>query len=757
MGVVYKARDTERNIDVAIKTVPPDLTHHPEFLRRFQQEARALMRLHHPHIVGLIDLVQDKGSHYMVLEYVDGPSLSQALTKGPLPPERAREIALQVCDALTHAHEHNIVHRDIKPSNILLTKEGQAKVTDFGIARVLDATLGTLTGKVFGTARYASPEQIKGLKVDARSDLYSLGVVLYEMLTGRPPFLGTDDEVMEQHVRGKPVPPRQWGAEIPEGLEAIVLRCLEKDRESRYQTAEELAADLRGGEPAKEPALPQKKVERDGGKTKLIAAFTAVASLLLVGLLVVALVVWPRLAGGSVDTTISVVGDTTPAHESLLTGTATEGSEAAAESQVPVTTQVQARPLQTPSPFVGKIAFLSDRDYQDVEPVGGRRPVELYTMNPDGSDKKKLALGDWPSFEKPPSFTLSWLDQSRVVVQAKETGVGARALVLDTFQGTVDRTIEFKNTIEGVETFGFAPDWSPDGAKIAFDAYKGHFGGYAPCAIWTARGDGSGWTRVTGWRDLCDTDPMWSPDGSWLAFGRTDPPGERGLYVMRPDGTGVRLLAKGTFLLGSARPWSPDGRLIAVTTILGYVFDIAVVDTDTGSVRYVANRPTLQEYGPNWCPTGALIAFTACEPDSGLGCDPEIWVMNADGTSARKIADGCCPAWSANGEQIAFEVGEDTDAEIWIINADGSGARKVADGCCPAWQHPAEMAPRGEATATPAASPSSLVGRRIHVVQQGETFSGIARAYGVTTEQLAQANGLDDPNAISVGQALVIP
>ena len=286
MGVVYKARDTEKNIDVAIKTIPPELAHHPEFLRRFQQEARALMRLDHSHIVGLIDLIQEEGNHYLVLEYVDGPSLSQLLTKGHLSPERAQQIALEICDALSHAHQHNIVHRDIKPSNILLTKEGQVKVTDFGIARVLDATLGTVTGQVFGTVQYASPEQVKGLKVDTRSDLYSLGVVLYEIVTGRPLFVGEDEEVMEQHLRATPVPPRELKEDIPEGLESIVLKCLEKDRESRYQSAEELAADLRKGAVSERARIREVEPGAKKGRRVRVAALTVIALILLVGTLV---------------------------------------------------------------------------------------------------------------------------------------------------------------------------------------------------------------------------------------------------------------------------------------------------------------------------------------------------------------------------------------------------------------------------------------------------------------------------------------
>ena len=700
MGVVYKARDTERNIDVAIKTIPPDLTHHREFLQRFQQEARALMRLHHPHIVGLIDLVEDQGNHYMVLEYVDGPSLAELLTKGPLPRERAREIALQVCEALTHAHEHNIVHRDIKPSNILLTQDGLAKVTDFGIARVLDATLGTLTGKVFGTARYASPEQVKGLKVDARSDLYSLGVVLYEMLTGRPPFLGTDDEVMEQHVRAKPVPPRQWREEIPEGTEAIVLRCLDKDRDSRYQTAQELAGDLRGGQLARRPVAGEKKGERDHGRRKPIAVLAVIAVVVVMGLGALAVVVRPW-SGSGLDRTIAPApGGITPAHQSSSTGTATEGPPAAEQTQLAVSTPVEASLAPSATPFVGKIAFLSDRDHQDVESAYSWRPLELYLMNPDGSDQRRLTWGDTPLSDTGlPPRRVFWLNENTVVVD--ESGAGDRALLVDATDGSVIETIHFRTTADGMDVYGFLTDWSPDGSRVALDGSRPDSPDDLDCALWISDADGSNWKRITDWREDCDYGPVWSPNGTWLAFARINPRVERGLYVMHADGTGLQLLA-GDLEFGDTRTWSPDGRFIA--TDVWNNTDIAIIEVETGTVKNVTNSPAIAgrgEFHPSWSPDGTQIAFHSGDLQS-----PEIWIMNADGSGAHKIADGCCPAWQpaprtpapeATGAvvsqtptgvagtvargRIGFDSHQDGEfnAEIYVMNADGSGQTNLTN------------------------------------------------------------------------------
>ena len=688
MGVVYKARDIEKSIDVAVKTIPPELAHHPEFLRRFQQEARALTRLNHPNIVRLLDLLRDQGSHYLVLEYVDGPSLSQLLTKGPLPPERAREIALQVADALSHAHAHDIVHRDIKPSNILLTKEGQVKVTDFGIARVLDATLGTVTGQVFGTVQYASPEQVKGLKVDARSDLYSLGVVLYEMMTGRAPFVAKDDmEIAEQHLTAMPVRPRELREDIPQGLEGIILRCLQKDRESRYQTAEELAADLRKGAVSERAQVGEEARDKDS-RRRLVAVVGVIALVLLIGLGVLGLVVWPRFISGGETSTPSAGEEAGPVFSPIA-------------EEPPATPEAVDREVvvPTPTPFVGKIAFLSGRDYPDFDPQNPWRRAELYTMNPNGTDQRRLSFGDEAFFDSGvPPRRVFWLDERRVVVD--ESGVGDRALIFDTVDGAVERVIQFNSTLAGTDVSGHLMDWSPDGTKVAFDAmYFKEPSQQLQCAILTSGDDGSNWDRITEWGDNCDYGPVWSPDGIWLAFARLTPRVERGLYLIHPDGTGLRLLAGG-FDFGDTRAWSADGRMIASDAWVDSVFDILLVDVATGSVRNLTNTADREEWHPSWSPDGTQIAF-----EVGGDIDGEIWIMDADGSDAHKIADGCCPGWQPAPEittrqatdsftphmptatyspisgRIAFGSERDGESypEIYVINADGSGLTRLTN------------------------------------------------------------------------------
>jgi serine/threonine-protein kinase len=216
-------------------------------VERFKREAQAAANLSHPNIVPVFDWGEDSGTYFIVMEYVDGRALSTILkASGTLPPERAAEIGAAVAAALGYAHKNRVIHRDVKPGNVLITDESQVKVTDFGIARALNTEESlTQTGAVMGTATYFSPEQAEGIGVDARSDIYSLGVVLFEMVTGRPPFTGdTPVAVASKHVRDRPPAPREINPSIPPTFEAIILKAMSKDPAHRYQTAEELRADL---------------------------------------------------------------------------------------------------------------------------------------------------------------------------------------------------------------------------------------------------------------------------------------------------------------------------------------------------------------------------------------------------------------------------------------------------------------------------------------------------------------------------------
>src|SRR3974390_2508586 len=247
MAQVYRARDRLLDRPVALKVLFPELSVDRAFVERFRREAQAAANLSHPNIVPVFDWGEDDGTYFIVMEFVDGRPLS-AVLRDPqrLPPGQIAQIGASVAAALAFAHRHGVVHRDVKPGHVLITPEGEVKVTDFGIARAVNTEESlTQTGAVMGTAAYFSPEQAEGKGVDARSDIYSLGVVLYEMAAGRPPFSGDSPvAVASKHVRDHPLLPHQINATVPPALEAVVMKAMAKNPEDRYAHAEELRADL---------------------------------------------------------------------------------------------------------------------------------------------------------------------------------------------------------------------------------------------------------------------------------------------------------------------------------------------------------------------------------------------------------------------------------------------------------------------------------------------------------------------------------
>ncbi|WP_103502661.1 MULTISPECIES: Stk1 family PASTA domain-containing Ser/Thr kinase [Streptomyces] len=252
MAEVYLAHDTRLGRTVAVKTLRADLARDPTFQARFRREAQSAASLNHPAIVAVYDTGEDYvegvSIPYIVMEYVDGSTLRELLHSGrKLLPERTLEMCIGILQALEYSHRNGIVHRDIKPANVMLTRNGQVKVMDFGIARAMGDSGMTMTqtAAVIGTAQYLSPEQAKGETVDARSDLYSTGCLLYELLTVRPPFVGDSPvAVAYQHVREEPQPPSVFDPEIPPDTDAIVLKALTKDPDYRYQSADEMRADI---------------------------------------------------------------------------------------------------------------------------------------------------------------------------------------------------------------------------------------------------------------------------------------------------------------------------------------------------------------------------------------------------------------------------------------------------------------------------------------------------------------------------------
>jgi len=286
MAEVYSGHDTRLGRTVAVKTLRADLARDPSFQTRFRREAQSAAALNHPLIVAVYDtgedLIDGLPVPYIVMEYVEGSTLRELLRSGrKLLPERALEITSGVLQALEYSHHNGIVHRDIKPANVMLTRSGAVKVMDFGIARAIADSAATMTqtAAVIGTAQYLSPEQARGEAVDARSDLYSTGCLLYELLVDRPPFVGDSPvSVAYQHVREDPQPPSAVDPDVPPYADAIVLKALTKNPDNRYQNAEEMRADVEQALAGRPVAAPPVDDARAAAPTSLLPRGTSAAS-----------------------------------------------------------------------------------------------------------------------------------------------------------------------------------------------------------------------------------------------------------------------------------------------------------------------------------------------------------------------------------------------------------------------------------------------------------------------------------------------
>ena len=264
MGKVYRVEDKKIKEEVALKLIKPEIASDKKTIERFSNELKMARKIRHKNVCGMYDLGEEKGTHYITMEYVSGEDLKSFIRRvGQLPAGKAISIAKQTCDGLAEAHKLGVVHRDLKPSNIMIDKEGNARIMDFGIARSLKAKGITGAGVMIGTPEYMSPEQVEGKEVDERSDIYSLGVNLYEMVTGQVPFEGdTPFTIGMKHKSETPKDPKELNAQIHEDLSRMILRCMEKDKENRYQSASEVRSELENiekGIPTTERIVPERK------------------------------------------------------------------------------------------------------------------------------------------------------------------------------------------------------------------------------------------------------------------------------------------------------------------------------------------------------------------------------------------------------------------------------------------------------------------------------------------------------------------
>jgi eukaryotic-like serine/threonine-protein kinase len=395
MAEVFEGRDRLLARRVAIKVLQAQFVRDPSFLIRFKREAQAAASLSHPNIVGVYDTGSEDGTHFIVMEYVDGRTLKDVIrAEGPLYPERAAEICADVCSALVAAHARGLIHRDIKPGNVMLTPDGKVKVMDFGIARATTSETITQTAAVVGTAQYISPEQAQGQTVDYRSDIYSLGCCLYEMLTGTVPFTGaTPVAIAYRHVREDPTPPRMLNADVPAPLEAICLKAMAKLPDNRYQTAAEFQSDLerfRNGQPVQatpllDAAATTQAIPRgDGGAdpTAMLGGATAAGGYAepyeeerrtSVGWIVVSVLALLAVGAAAFFITRALTNTDTPTATTVATTATTQAPTTTAE---PTTTQQQTTTTAEPTTTERQTTTTTEPPTTTTEPPTTSEPTE---------------------------------------------------------------------------------------------------------------------------------------------------------------------------------------------------------------------------------------------------------------------------------------------------------------------------------------------------------------------------------------------
>ncbi len=546
MGTVYRGIDAQTGQDVAIKVLNRELTLDHEILERFRREGDALRQLRHPNIVGLVDTFVCEGQHLIVMEYVPGGNLHQLIRQGSLPIDRARRIALGLCDALTRAHELNIVHRDIKPENILLAGDGTAKLTDFGVARLIsEGTRLTGTGTQVGTPYYMAPEAWEGTPLDAQADIWALGVVLFEMLTGQVPFGGDTLVAVMNKVLTAPLPDmRQQRADVPPGLARIVAGMLTRDKARRYASIRRVAADLEQGESTMvaPPAAPARKPPA----WRRWLVWGAIAGILVVAAVGVLIAGVLQLAPGLVPGR--------PAPTASPSATFVPGATLALAETVPPATATNPPPQASPAPPPTTLVW-----GQSLISWGG----DIWVSDSTG---KYAPLGLADKFVNIDALT--WApDGQRLAFTACLPG-----------EVTSDKDTKQCNVLyvarrDGTEVTKVAPltgvlgmAWSPNGEWLA----------YGDGNLKLIRPDGSDQRELVvspgGWATW--QAPAWSPDSQWLAY-RVNKCSSSGCenahridVVSAAGGQAQTVFDLATAQLGwgNSMAWSPDGgRLVAAT------------------------------------------------------------------------------------------------------------------------------------------------------------------------------------------------
>jgi serine/threonine protein kinase len=686
MGEVYLAEDIRLGRRVALKVLPRELAGDPARKARLIHEARAASSLNHPNIVTLYDIGSEGGIDFLVMEYVAGKPLSELIPRQGLPVKEALRCAVQIADALATAHAAGIVHRDLKPSNMMVTAEGPVKVLDFGLAKFTEApteeTLTRLTteGALLGTVAYMSPEQAEGKPVNARSDIFSFGTLLYEMVTGRRPFeRGSKLSTLTAILSEEPKPVRELTPRVPPELEQIIARCLRKDPARRFQHIDDVRVALE--ELRQEAGTPPPK--RLPRWRRWVWRGIAIAAVLAL----VALVWWLR-----------------------------EPPDAGELRAVPLTSYPGRQFSPALSPDGNRVAFVWDGDKQNsfqiyVRQIGGGTPVRI-TNQP----------------ARP--FSLAWSPDDRQIAFLRPVEGDRVAIMLVPPIGGTERKLAEASTV-AVSLLS----WTPDAKWLAY-AERSSPG--EPLSIWAVSVGTGERRRLTVPRvapgAFGDATPSFSPDGRMLAFGREEKSDVVRLYALslsrdlKPEGEPRRLTDR---FYGSwaGIAWTADGREIVFGAGAGaadllwrlavsgrsdpvrlpYATEDAIypvivgcrlvyswsrleanlwrLDTRTGERTMLIGSGGAREHAiPQYSPDGRRIAFRSDRSGS-----PEIWTCDADGSNCLQLTSFGgpmlgAPRWSPDGQSIAFDCRVTGQPAVYIVAADGGTPRLLAeDAYLPSW------------------------------------------------------------------------
>ena len=619
MGEVYRARDSRLARTVALKVLSPDVAADPGRRQRFEQEARAASALNHPNILSVFDTGECDSLVYIVSELIDGESLRDVVKRGPLPSSRVIELGAQVADALAAAHAAGIVHRDMKPENIMMTRDGRAKVLDFGLAKHVSVTTGdetalmtrTTPGAVLGTAAYMSPEQARGIAVDYRSDLFSLGAVLYECLAGTGAFeRPTGAEAMTAILREDP--PELPDAVSP-ALRQIVAHCLEKDAERRFHSARDLAFALRTASTASRASGANQKVEaRTPGSRRWL--WPAISAALAVGLGLLAVPHILELEPIDLASYKFTPFATEPAPESAASWSP-DGASIAYLRKTNGVDQVMVRGLDASAP---------------LQLTHGENSVEQVFWAPDAS-LLYYAMGD-ALYGISPAGGKSTLIQKEVRTAA--ISPDGKTLAFWRLSGSGDQ--RRRSVWISSPPAGTAHEYRP-----------------APFAVEGGRGGDS---------------LQFAPDGaSILVSARYS--GSRLWLLPLPEGRGaLRELFAGTDLGATVTAsWLPDSRHAILAFAPGFSLQPALwlADTKREQLRKLT-AGTLAEAQPSLAPGGKKMVFTSMEEDYNL------WELPVDGSAPRMLLansrNEMSPSWSPEGDQVIYATDRAGSSEIWIHN-----------------------------------------------------------------------------------------